>query len=440
MHLRNIYRNKNLYSVLLSAVLSVVLVAIGVSAATTISTNINTGGTLTVSGDADFDTDTLYVDVSADRVGVGTSTPSAMLAVGEGSGTVTGDVYLTGGLTVGATTTINSTEGTILLANTRNANPTATEGLFYYNATDKALRLYDGTRWAMIATSSLSGGLSAVGSRIQLGALATGFLTLGTTTSHGPSLMTLEATSTNSIPLSIVGITGQTQDLFRVSTSTNYGSAVTINHTGTLMATSSVLIGGSLTVYDGAAVFNELSDNNDFRIESDGDANMFFLDASADSIGVASSTPKGQFAIEALKGIVDDDTPIFVVSDYGTTSPLFAVYGNSRVSIGSTTPLGLLSVEQVAGVNAFVVGSSSTTTLIVDKQANVGIGTSSPSSKLGVEGDAIFFDNTGTATIKVHSSVTGVGGCIEFDGVDGNQYRAYASTTGPLILESGGCE
>ena len=41
----------------------------------------------------------------------------------------------------------------------------------------------------------------------------------------------------------------------------------------------------------GAAVFNELSQSNDFRIEGNNTVNLFFVDASRDSIGINTSNP-----------------------------------------------------------------------------------------------------------------------------------------------------
>ncbi len=48
---------------------------------------------------------------------------------------------------------------------------------------------------------------------------------------------------------------------------------------------------------DGVAVFNEQSNDADFRIEGDNDANAFFVDASADNIGIGTSTPAAKLHV-----------------------------------------------------------------------------------------------------------------------------------------------
>lgn len=238
MNKNNVLTRKQQYlAVALSIVLSLLVVWGAVFGATTISNNINTGGTLTVTGvstltgavtmsstltltdDLVVDTDTLFVDNSANNVGVGTATPSvnAMLVVGEGINTYTGDVYMTGGLTIAATTSSNnSVEGSFLLSSTRLTDPTAVEGLFYYNAQDKVLKMSDGTNWFTVGTTT--GGLTVSGSRIQLSTLASQFLTLGTTTEGfggvAFNLVTLEATSTQTIPLTLRGRNAQLANLF----------------------------------------------------------------------------------------------------------------------------------------------------------------------------------------------------------------------------------
>jgi hypothetical protein len=52
------------------------LIADGAITSAKLDTNIAVGGTLTVTGDANFDSNTLFVDASANAVGIGTSSPS----------------------------------------------------------------------------------------------------------------------------------------------------------------------------------------------------------------------------------------------------------------------------------------------------------------------------------------------------------------------------
>ena len=56
-------------------------IADGAITSAKLDTNIAVGGTLTVTGDANFDSNTLFVDASANSVGIGTSSPSAKLHV-----------------------------------------------------------------------------------------------------------------------------------------------------------------------------------------------------------------------------------------------------------------------------------------------------------------------------------------------------------------------
>jgi hypothetical protein len=56
-------------------------IADGAITSAKLDTNIAVGGTLTVTGDANFDSNTLFVDASANAVGIGTSSPAAPLDV-----------------------------------------------------------------------------------------------------------------------------------------------------------------------------------------------------------------------------------------------------------------------------------------------------------------------------------------------------------------------
>jgi tryptophanase len=54
-------------------------IADGAITSAKLDTNIAVGGTLTVTGDANFDSNTLFVDASANSVGIGTSSPNQAL-------------------------------------------------------------------------------------------------------------------------------------------------------------------------------------------------------------------------------------------------------------------------------------------------------------------------------------------------------------------------
>jgi hypothetical protein len=59
---------------------------------------------------------------------------------------------------------------------------------------------------------------------------------------------------------------------------------------GTLGVTGETTLSAPLTV-NSSAVFNEGSTDSDFRVESDGNANMVFVDASTDRVGIGTAAP-----------------------------------------------------------------------------------------------------------------------------------------------------
>lgn len=80
---------------------------------------------------------------------------------------------------------------------------------------------------------------------------------------------------------------------------------------GDSIANSSTYLG-----YNGSAVFNEQSNDADFRIESDGNANMFFMDASTNRVGIGTAAPTYTFDVT---GSIRASTSL--------TSPIIATVG-----------------------------------------------------------------------------------------------------------------
>ena len=108
-----------------------------------------------------------------------------------------------------------------------------------------------------------------------------------------------------------------------------------------------VMTGGTLTEYmrmssgsTPSVVFNEGSADIDFRVESNGNANMIFVDAGNDKVGIGTASPAGKLHIESDAGGVKLLTR--GASSSTTTSndadELFVDNaGNSGITIGSGT-------------------------------------------------------------------------------------------------------
>lgn len=74
----------------------------------------------------------------------------------------------------------------------------------------------------------------------------------------------------------------------------------------------------------------------------------------------------------------------------------------------------------------------------------VGIGSTTPSEKLGIAGSLFAQETSGTTTLNAGSTGTGVGSCFQMRGTDGVVYRMYptatTSNTGRLVIEVGSCQ
>lgn len=103
-------------------------------------------------------------------------------------------------------------------------------------------------------------------------------------------------------------------------------------------------------------------------------------------------------------------------------------------------PFARLSVTGAGTGSAFVVADSANTQrfTILDN-GNVGIATTSPSRALSAEGDELV-SSAATTTVHIHSTGSSRGGCLQFTSASGAYFHAYATTTGPLILNAGACK
>jgi hypothetical protein len=148
----------------------------------------------------------------------------------------------------------------------------------------------------------------------------------------------------------------------------------------------------------GETVFNEDSVDVDFRVESNGNANMLFVDAGNDRIGIGTNSP----------------------------SQTFSVAGNMDISATSRLYLdggGDTFIEEVSG-NTIAITTNNTERMRFFSGGNISIGSTSDPAKLTVrtsdstagpnsDADELFLESNGNAGMTIGSS-TSTSGNIHF--------------------------
>tara|TARA_Y100000310_G_scaffold338794_1_gene429490 strand:+ start:594 stop:2195 length:1602 start_codon:yes stop_codon:yes gene_type:complete len=229
------------------------------------------------------------------------------------------------------------------------------------NTFDSLLHVEDDTA-GLVATSTDSRVIQdGVGANSAL-ALATDSVRITSTNKLYFNDVGGEYISGNASVLSIVG--GSEIDLAATAIDING----TVDLSSTLTVAGITTISGTLTV-NAAAVFNELSGDNDFRVEGNGNANLLFCDAGEDRVGIGTSAPQNtlhvagdaEFRTSVGDGAEDrfyfrvgggsDDSELRMFNS-GESQTLhldtggITYFNGGNVGIGTSGPDGLLEVSK----------------------------------------------------------------------------------------------
>jgi len=98
---------------------------------------------------------------------------------------------------------------------------------------------------------------------------------------------------------------------------------------------------GNVTFDGGTFVFNESGADKDFRIEGEGSPNLFFADASANSVGIGTNTPSSILEIDS-NGL----TNYFSITNL-SSGDILTVDSAGNVGIGTTTPNNKFQVSEL---------------------------------------------------------------------------------------------
>ncbi len=185
-------------------------------------------------------------------------------------------------------------------------------------------------------------------------------------------------------------------------------------------------IDGALT-QDGGAVFNEASADVDFRIESNGNTHMLFVQAGADCLGIKTASPNNYYADDLVLTVPDEGGMTIVNS---TTHRGYLAFADG--TSGSQAYRGFISYDH--NDDTLYLGTDGGGKLLINTSGNVGIGATSIDRQLHIEGNrsnaysSSDFDNTYNL-VKIENPNTSVNMATGIQFLVGSNGSASISVT-----------
>jgi hypothetical protein len=140
-----------------------------------------------------------------------------------------------------------------------------------------------------------------------------------------------------------------------------------LNDAGNITANGTLNVAGNVSFDGGTFVFNESSADLDFRIEGNGDANLFFTDAGNDRIGIKTNSPSTELHVVGgvkATGAIDFDGGGFTFNESGaavdfraetdTLANAFFIDGSAdKIGFGTNSPANaLVEINQPSSTGA----------------------------------------------------------------------------------------
>jgi hypothetical protein len=198
-----------------------------------------------------------------------------------------------------------------------------------------------------------------------------------------------------------------------LSGSTN-NTVATVTGANALIGEANLTFDGSTLSCDGAAVFNDTGADVDFRVESDGNANMIFVDGGNDRVGIGTASPATALHVYSNDGI-EQGLTITQNTDDANSGALIRLYNSSataamiRFGANHSSKANELFITNVGTTSPMTFATQDTERMRITSAGLVGIGTSDhdPIRELEVHnatGDCTFriaSDNSNNQTIMI---------------------------------------
>ena len=149
-------------------------------------------------------------------------------------------------------------------------------------------------------------------------------------------------------------------------------------------------------------VFNEPSNDVDFRVESNGNTHMLFVDGGNDRVGIGFTAEQAPLEVQGENEFASSASTLATAA----TKSAFRVKGATNSSDSLWMGVETSNAEPyIQGANG--VGSASKDLLLNPFGGDVGIGTSSPASRVHVKGGSLTVEHgspsTGTCQLNINS-------------------------------------
>ena len=176
---------------------------------------------------------------------------------------------------------------------------------------------------------------------------------------------------THTLNFKPAGGTGTTKGLVAGSKHILYTDGSTmfdvLDDAGHITANGTLTVAGNVSFDGGDFVFNESQADKDFRIEGNGDANLFFTDAGNDRIGIKTNSPSTELHVVGgvkATGAIDFDGGGFTFNESGAaldfrvetdtlTHAFFADGSADKIGFGTSSPTSaFVTIDQASSTGA----------------------------------------------------------------------------------------